>query len=49
MTLGAANAAHPVALVSAFKNTRVAYYQAIVAASPGKAIYLNAWIARARK
>lgn len=48
-TLGAANAADPVALVSAFQDTRVAYYQAIVAASPAKAIYLHAWIARARK
>jgi hypothetical protein len=49
MTLGAANTADPVALVSAFQAARVAYYQAIVAASPAKAIYLNDWSARARK
>jgi lysozyme family protein len=48
-TLGAANAADPVALVSAFQAKRVAYYQAIVAANPAKAKYLAAWIARARK
>jgi lysozyme family protein len=49
MTLGAANAADPVALVSAFQDKRVAYYQAIVAADPSKAVYLAGWIARARK
>jgi hypothetical protein len=38
-----------VALVSAFPAWRVAYYQAIDAANPAKAIYLAAWIARARK
>ena len=48
-TLGAANAADPAALVSAFQTERVAYYQAIVAADPAKAKYLAAWIARARK
>jgi hypothetical protein len=49
MTLGAANAADPTALVSAFQDKRVAYYQAIVAADPSKAVYLDEWIARARK
>jgi lysozyme family protein len=49
MTLGAANAADPAALVSSFQAKRVAYYQAIVAADPSKEKYLAAWIARARK
>jgi lysozyme family protein len=48
-TLGASNAADPVALVFAFQAARVAHYKAIVAASPAKAIYLNAWSARAQK
>jgi len=48
-TLAAANACNPATLVAAFQQQRVAYYQAIVAASPAKAIYLNAWIARAQK
>jgi lysozyme family protein len=48
-TLAAANACNPATLVAAFQQQRVAYYQAIAAASPDKAIYLNAWIARARK
>lgn len=49
MTLAATNATDPVALQQAFQARRVAYYQAIVVADPGKAIYLNAWIARAEK
>ena len=48
MTLGAANAADPAALVSAFQAKRAVYYQSIVAANPDKAIYLSAWIARAQ-
>ncbi len=49
MTLGAANAADSTALVAAFQAKRVAYYQAIVAANPAKAVYLNGWLIRARK
>jgi lysozyme family protein len=49
MTLGAANAADPTTLVAAFQDKRVAYYQEIVADDPAKAVYLNGWIARARK
>jgi lysozyme family protein len=49
MTLGAANAADPAALVTAFQDKRVAYYQAIVAANPAKAIYLKNWTLRAQK
>lgn len=48
MTLSAANAADPAALVSAFQAKRTAYYQSIVAAHSGDAIYLSAWIARAQ-
>ena len=48
-TVAATNMCNQATLVAAFQQQRVAYYQAIVAASPGKAIYLNAWIARARK
>lgn len=49
MTVGAVNAADPVALQAAFEARRVAHYQAIVAADPSKAIYLAAWTARANK
>jgi hypothetical protein len=49
VTLGAVNAADPVALQAAFQSMRVAYYQAIVAADPSKAVYLAAWTARANK
>jgi lysozyme family protein len=49
MTLGAANAADPAALVTAFQDKRVAYYQEIVTINPVKAIYLNSWLIRARK
>jgi lysozyme family protein len=49
VTLSAANAADPVALVAAFQAERVAFYEAIVAADPAKAIYLPAWKARAQK
>jgi lysozyme family protein len=48
MTLSAANAADPAALVSAFQAKRTAYYQSIVAVNSGDAIYLSAWIARAQ-
>ena len=48
-TVGAVNAADPVALVQAFQAKRIAYYQGVVARSPGKAQYLNQWIARAQK
>jgi hypothetical protein len=36
-------------LVSVFQNYRIAHYRDIVAANPSKSIYLNAWVARARK
>lgn len=49
MTLAAVNAADPDALVTAFKAKRLAHYQAIVAANPARAQYLNAWTARAEK
>lgn len=49
MTLAAVNAADPIALVAAFKAKRLAYYQAIVNADPGKARYLAVWTARAEK
>lgn len=48
MTLKAANAADPAALVSAFKAKRAAYYQSIVAANPNKSIFLSGWIVRAQ-
>ena len=37
------------ALVSEFRQARQEHYQAIVAANPAKAQYLDAWLARARK
>ena len=46
-TLAAANAADPDGLVVAFKEKRLAYYQAIAAQSPEKAKYLPNWTARA--
>jgi hypothetical protein len=49
MTVEAANAADPAALVAAFQAQRVAYYLAIAAAKPSLAINLPAWIARAEK
>jgi type VI secretion system secreted protein VgrG len=49
VTLGAVNAADPVALTAAFQAKRVAYYQSIAAADPGKEQYLAAWTARAQK
>jgi type VI secretion system secreted protein VgrG len=49
MTLDAANSADPAALVAAFQDARVAYYQAIVAAKPNLSIYLATWTARAQK
>ncbi|MGD0941282.1 MAG: putative peptidoglycan-binding domain-containing protein [Terracidiphilus sp.] len=48
-TVGAVNAADPAALQAAFQAKRIAYYQAIAAANPSKAVYLNAWTARAEK
>jgi lysozyme family protein len=49
ITLDAANRADQVALVEAFKAQRIAHYQAIVAADPGKRRFLAAWLARAEK
>ena len=37
------------AVVAAFINQRVAHYQAIAAANPAKAKYLDGWLARARR
>jgi hypothetical protein len=48
-TMAATNACNPETLVAAFQQQRVTYYQAVVAADPEKATFLNAWIARARK
>lgn len=47
-TLAAANGANQAALVQAFIATRVAHYQAIVAANPVDAQYLKGWLARAQ-
>jgi lysozyme family protein len=46
-TLGAANAAYPAALLTAFQDARVAFYQSIAASDPSKEKYLNGWTARA--
>jgi lysozyme family protein len=48
-TAGAVSAADPVALVPAFQDARVAFYQSLAAADPNKAKYLNGWTARAQK
>jgi lysozyme family protein len=48
LTLAAANAADPAALVEAFIEARVAHYQAIAAADPADAAYLKVWLARAQ-
>ncbi len=48
-TVSHANYAPPDQLVSAFRTAREAHYRAIVAAHPEKAVYLDAWLARARK
>ena len=48
-TVAHANACDSKALVSAFQQVRAAYYQAIVAANPAKAKYLDGWLARARR
>lgn len=48
VTLAAANAADQARLLQAFIAARVAHYRAIVAANPGDARYLNAWMARAQ-
>jgi lysozyme family protein len=47
-TLAAVNAADQQALVQAFIAARVAHYQAIAAANPADAQYLNSWLARAQ-
>lgn len=49
MTLAAANGADQNALVQAYINARVAHYEAIAAANPADAQYLNGWLARARR
>jgi hypothetical protein len=49
MTLDAANSADPAALVAAFQDARVAFYQAIVADKPSLSIYQATWTARAQK
>ena len=48
-TVAAANACDQGELVVAIKNTRVAYYEAIVARNPQDAQYEAAWLARARE
>jgi lysozyme family protein len=48
-TVGAVNAADPAALVTAFQDARVAFYESLAAADPNKAKYLNGWTARAQK
>jgi uncharacterized protein YdbL (DUF1318 family) len=47
LTLAAANAAEPGALVAAFTRARAAHYQAIAAANPASAAYVRSWLARA--
>jgi hypothetical protein len=46
-TLGAVNSCDQSALVGAFQQARVAYYQSVAAANPDKAKYLAGWTARA--
>ena len=48
-TVAAANACDQLALVAAIQNTRVAYYEAIVAAHPQDSVYEAAWLTRARE
>lgn len=48
-TVAAANACDQLALVAAIQNTRVAYYEAIVARNPQDAQYEAGWLARARE
>jgi lysozyme family protein len=48
LTVASANSADPSGLVRAFIAARVAHYQAIAAANPADAVYLNGWLARAR-
>jgi type VI secretion system secreted protein VgrG len=48
LTLAAVNAADPNALLEAFIAARVAHYEAIAAANPADAQYLNNWLARAQ-
>lgn len=47
MTIAAANACDPAALLDAFRKQEVAYYQAVVAKHPEDAPYLAGWTARA--
>jgi hypothetical protein len=47
-TLTAVNGADPAGLVQAYIAARQAHYQAIVAANPADARYLEVWLARAR-
>jgi lysozyme family protein len=49
LTLSAANAAGPAALLAAFIACRLAYYRAIVAAHPDKRPFLPEWIRRAQE
>ena len=49
LTVDAANTADATALTKAFQAQRVAHYQAITVADPGKMRYLTDWIARAEK
>lgn len=48
-TLQAANSADPVALLTAYRQARVGYYEAIAASKPELAKYLAEWRARASK
>ena len=48
-TLAAANAAEEHALVAAFVEVRVEHYRRIASSDAGKAQYLAAWVARARR
>ena len=48
-TLSACNQAEEDELVGAFRKQRAQHYREIVAKHPAKAIYLDGWLARARK
>lgn len=48
-TVAAVNACASTALVAAFQQRRVEYYEAIVARKPADSIYLDGWKARAMK
>lgn len=47
ITLAAANACDPVALLSAFRKQAVLYYQEVVARNPADEAYLAGWTSRA--